>query len=209
MQPSTKLAKMIKDFRARRPADLDPAFHFPPQRASLRLQYTPVDYDNYHILHELFHQDDWPFINKHFKDRERLDEYVVILKEWVQYSVKYCACDWIIYRSADRAPIGVLHLYDLSRIGKGKNDHRCTIGFAIQNGYRRQGYAAEAVHNLLSYIFRHFHVDSVLAYTALHNEPTLQLLRKLSFRRQTNGYNNTEHFAFFEMNRADFSMLSL
>lgn len=205
IEPTTPahLADRIAGFRTRRPADAQPAFQFPSLPASERLHFAPVDYQNYQLLYQLFHQDNWPFINKYFKDEQRLDEYVVILMEWAKYSAKYGACDWIIYRSADQLPIGVLHVYDLSREGQGKHDHRCTIGFAIQRRFRRQGYAREAVLSLLQYIFTHFHFDTVLAYTALRNAPTLQMLEKLHFRRRTEHYDNTEHFAFFEMQRED------
>ncbi len=58
------------------------------------------------------------------------------------------------------------------------------VGYRIYPGYRRKGYAYEAVFALLSLVQEEFCLDLVLAGAIKENEPSIALLKKLGFHRE-------------------------
>lgn len=58
------------------------------------------------------------------------------------------------------------------------------VGYGIYPGYRRKGYAYEAVSALLSLVQKELHLDLVLAGAIKENEPSMALLQKLGFERE-------------------------
>ncbi len=189
--------RMDKIRSMRRP-EAQPYFHFPELLPSERLSYRPLGYDNYLTLNELFINDDSPYTNPEFKQLERIELYVVSLLEFAQYSPKRCGKDWIIHLAESGAPIGVVHMYDLTKETHKDSHRNCTIGFAIAAPYRRRGFATEAVDHLTTYIFQHFNLTHILAYTTKDNQPSQKLLSNLGFIRNDQDYSHPDHYAFFE-----------
>jgi RimJ/RimL family protein N-acetyltransferase len=62
-------------------------------------------------------------------------------------------------------------------------DGRVEIGYHVQAGHRRRGYAAEAVQALLEWAFGHPEVEEVMAEAAADNGASIGLLEKLGFSR--------------------------
>ncbi len=58
------------------------------------------------------------------------------------------------------------------------------VGYRIYPGYRRKGYAYEAVSALLSLVQEELHLDLILAGVIKENEPSIALLQKLGFERE-------------------------
>jgi len=58
------------------------------------------------------------------------------------------------------------------------------IGYGIYPGYRRRGYAYEALSALLSLIQEELYLELVLAEAVKENEPSISLLKKLGFQRE-------------------------
>lgn len=56
------------------------------------------------------------------------------------------------------------------------------IGYGIAPGYKRRGYAYEALSALLRCLLYDLHLDMVVAGAFPDNTPSLELLRKLGFR---------------------------
>lgn len=56
--------------------------------------------------------------------------------------------------------------------------------YGIYPGYRRKGYAYEAASALISLVQEDLHLDLVLACVLKENEPSVSLLKKLSFQRE-------------------------
>lgn len=196
-QLSQKMQDKIAFYRSMRRKEAKPFFEFPPLSPSARLEYLPLDYDNYHILHELFGQEDNPFVNLEFKEKEKIGSYVVDLREFAKFSPKRGAFDWLIYY--EDMPIGVIHLYDLTREKIDDKYKRCTIGFSIAEKYRRLGFASEAILHEMNYIFDHFpDIENILAYTYPDNEASIGVLRKLGFLPNTTDFLATYRYSFFE-----------
>lgn len=58
------------------------------------------------------------------------------------------------------------------------------VGYRIYHGYRRKGFAYEAVAALLSLVQDELRLDLVLAGVIKENEPSIALLQKLVFERE-------------------------
>jgi RimJ/RimL family protein N-acetyltransferase len=58
------------------------------------------------------------------------------------------------------------------------------IGYTLARGYQRQGYASEAIHALLDYLFGSFGLHRVLANCDPKNAASIRLLEKLGFRHE-------------------------
>lgn len=56
--------------------------------------------------------------------------------------------------------------------------------YRIYPGYRRKGYAYEAVSALLSLVQEELHLDLILAGVIKENKPSIALLKKLGFQRE-------------------------
>ena len=194
---SPEMNDKITFYRSMRRPQAAPFFNFPVLPPSRRLVYVPLGYDNYEVIHTLFQEDDNRFVNQEFKDKKRIGIYVVDLKEFARYSPKKGAYDWLLYDQ--NTPIGVLHLYDFTQEKLDSKYKRCTIGFAIGKPYRQQGFAAEAIQQGVSYIFKHFEeIEKVLAYTYPDNTASIKLLEKLGFRANTIDYMPQDRYTFFE-----------
>lgn len=59
-----------------------------------------------------------------------------------------------------------------------------TIGITLARPYQSQGYAREAAHRLLSYLFDDLKVHRVRADTDVENLASVRLLERLGFRRE-------------------------
>ncbi|MBX2872728.1 MAG: GNAT family N-acetyltransferase [Saprospiraceae bacterium] len=200
-QLSQKMQDKITFYRSMRREEARPFFEFPPLLPSVRLQYLPLDYDNYHILHELFAEEDNPFINLEFKEKEKIGIYVVDLREFAKFSPKRGAFDWLIYWEGQ--PIGVLHLFDLSRERANGKHKKCTIGFSIGQKFRRNGFAFEAISHQVEYIFEHFgDIERIIAYTFPNNKASIGVLKKVGFALNTKDYLSMDRYSFFEKWRA-------
>lgn len=201
-QLSQKMQDKIAFYRSMRREEARPFFEFPPLPPSARLQYQPLDYDNYEILHELFAEEDNPFINLEFKEKEKIGIYVVDLREFAKFSPKRGAFDWLIYWK--NRPVGVLHLFDLSRERANGKNKRCTIGFSIGKEFRRKGFASEAISHQIEYVFEHFsNIERIIAYTAPNNEASIGVLTKLGFSSNAEDFLSTDRYSFFEKQRVN------
>lgn len=74
--------------------------------------------------------------------------------------------------------IGVINLK-----GAPDVDGRVEIGYEVQGGYRRRGYASEAAKALIDWCFQQPEVKAVRARTLRQNEPSQQMLQQLGFTR--------------------------
>lgn len=148
---------------------------------SARLSYELVDWANFSTYLALFAHDPSLFVDARFKQRATLEAYAVQLLTEASSSWKRGAADWLVRRRADGQPLGVLHLYDLSReIIDGRLGH-CAVGYALAAPFRRQGYAFEALSHLLEQAATRFGRSEARAIAAVDNLASEALLRKSGF----------------------------
>jgi RimJ/RimL family protein N-acetyltransferase len=176
-----------------------PAIEVPAVLPSARLSYHLLDEHNEGEMLAMFTGDDNPFVQPDFKQAESLAYYVDNLWTYSRHSVKRAGRDWLL-REGEWGPyVGVLHLYDLS-LDPFHNSHRkCTIGFAIRDSARRQGYASEAVGHLLQFLRQELGQIRVLAYTATNNAVSQAFLIQQGFVAVPAGrYHGRGRYAYFE-----------
>lgn len=161
-----------------------PRFRYQNLPDSERLSYELMSWENFGLYRQLFENDPSPFVETQLKVREEIEEYVVMLLESYRYSFKRGACDWFLKRRNDGSYVGVLHLYDLSHeFWKGKHSPP-SLGYAIAEPFRRQGYAFEASKHLLGLIPTIFGRYEVTADPRVKNAASHELLRKLGFEEK-------------------------
>jgi aminoglycoside 6'-N-acetyltransferase len=92
---------------------------------------------------------------------------------------------WAIERRATGQMIGDLAFYLLSR-----DTRQAEIGATLARDYQGLGYAREAVHRLLEYLFDELALHRVCANCDPENIPAWQLLERLGFRREAHFVEN-------------------
>lgn len=148
--------QLVRDWQQRLADDpartrrLAPAFPYQDLPPSARLAYELVGWRNFAAYLPLFAADPSPFVDARFQHRAALESYAVGLLTELRCSWKHGAADWLVRRRADGQPLGVLHLYDLSREVFGGQVPHCAVGYALGAPFRRQGYGAEALGHLLA-----------------------------------------------------------
>lgn len=100
-----------------------------------------------------------------------------------------------VERREDGVPVGMCGLLQRDFL-----EHP-DVGYSLIDAYAGLGYAREAAAATLAWGFERFGATRILAMTALHNEASIRLLRRLGFRelgqRQTPGY--AEPSRYFEL----------
>ena len=163
-----------------------PSFPFQHLPASARLGYELVDWSNIFTYQSLFANAPSPFVEPRFRQRALLETYAVDLLTNMRYSWKRGGCDWLLRRTTDGQPIGVLHLYDLSHYDLsheviGQHIPHCTVGFAVAAPFRQQEYGSEALNHLLIQAAGLFGRTEARALSAAENQASAALLRKCGF----------------------------
>lgn len=100
----------------------------------------------------------WSFVDELI---QRETQYSIVLKETMEV-------------------IGCIRLMD----DDSRQVEAMEVGYGIYPGYRRKGYAYEAVSALLSLVQEELRLDLVLAGAIKANEPSIALLQKLGFERE-------------------------
>jgi RimJ/RimL family protein N-acetyltransferase len=158
-----------------------PRFDYQNLPDTQQLRYELLTWDNYTQMLDLFQNDPNPFVMDDFKTIEELEMYAVSQLEYNWYSFKRGACDWFLWAKDTNELVGVLHLYDLNwELYEGKHPS-CTVGYAIGEKYRRQGFAFEAMTHLLTQIPLIFKRYEVGANPKIANINSRYLLEKLGF----------------------------
>ena len=84
----------------------------------------------------------------------------------------------VIERLSDQAVVGMVDITDFAPAhGRGE------VGIAIQAGYRKQGYAREALQLLCEYVFGFLFFKQLTAHVSVDNEGSLQLFRACGFQQ--------------------------
>jgi RimJ/RimL family protein N-acetyltransferase len=190
-------------FRSQGAALLSTA-RFPPVPPSHRLIYEPLDKHNLFAVGEMFRGDDSPFVQGEYRDSRELEAYLEAHLRFTRCSITKGGCDWLFRHAENGQYVGLFNVYDLNRESPVRGDYprKCTIGFATRAEYRRQGFTAEAIENFLAYIFRHFEVAYVLAYTLKENKASAALLRKMNFSPNQADYLFHDRYNYFERFRS-------
>ncbi len=74
--------------------------------------------------------------------------------------------------------IGMIDLFSFDPL-----HNRAEIGIAVHPGYRRKGYAGDAVQQLVDYSFLFLHMHQLYVYIPADNTASLRLFKKSGFKR--------------------------
>jgi RimJ/RimL family protein N-acetyltransferase len=96
---------------------------------------------------------------------------------------------------------------DIGCLVKQEDARQATIGYRLDSGVWRKGYAFEAIHCWLGYLFEDLNMHRVVADCDTENTASYRLLEKLGFRREAhfiesyleNGaYTNEYHYGLLQ-----------
>ena len=84
----------------------------------------------------------------------------------------------VICKKEDKQQVGFIDIYDFSPRHK-----RAGLGIIIDESFRNQGYAKEAINAVLNYGFRHLDLHQFFAYIELDNLESLRLFESCGFEK--------------------------
>ncbi|HFK1437054.1 TPA: GNAT family N-acetyltransferase [Bacillus cereus] len=85
---------------------------------------------------------------------------------------------WYVLRKEDDSVLG-----DIGFKGKPNEDQTVEIGYGFTEKYWNQGYATEAVKELIDWAFKTGEVETIIAETLLDNYSSMRVLEKLHMKR--------------------------
>ncbi|WP_242319681.1 GNAT family N-acetyltransferase [Bacillus cereus group sp. BfR-BA-01349] len=85
---------------------------------------------------------------------------------------------WYVLRKEDDSVLG-----DIGFKGKPKEDQTVEIGYGFIEKYWNQGYATEAVRELIDWAFKTGEVETIIAETLIDNYSSMRVLEKLHMKR--------------------------
>jgi len=95
----------------------------------------------------------------------------------------------VIAAKDDHRPVGDISYHHLNMLNR-----TCEVGYLIAPSERGNGFAREALHLLIKYLFLELNLNKVYAQTASFNKASIKLLESLEFKldgtlRQHHYYN--------------------
>ena len=85
---------------------------------------------------------------------------------------------WYVLRKEDDSVLG-----DIGFKGKPNEDQTVEIGYGFIEKYWNQGYATEAVKELIDWAFKTGEVETIIAETLIDNYSSMRVLEKLHMKR--------------------------
>ncbi|PEP99240.1 GNAT family N-acetyltransferase [Bacillus wiedmannii] len=85
---------------------------------------------------------------------------------------------WYVIRKEDDIVLG-----DIGFKGKPNEEHIVEIGYGFIEKYWNEGYATEAVRELINWAFQTEEVETIIAETLLENISSIRVLEKLHMKR--------------------------
>jgi len=85
---------------------------------------------------------------------------------------------WYVLRKEDDSVLG-----DIGFKGKPNEDQTVEIGYGFIEKYWNQGYAIEAVRELIDWAFKTGEVETIIAETLIDNYSSMRVLEKLHMKR--------------------------
>lgn len=174
-------------------------FFLPDIPPSVRLTFEPLTYENGLQLFDIFKNDPNPFVDERFKIQDEAEDYVSYMMEYTRFSIKNAAFDWLLRLNTTGEYMGVFHLHDLSNQVFGSANRKATIGYAVGEKFRRQGFVREAITHFSTFVFDNSNKIKLLVYTNRENEATIQLMHSLKWQQQDDKYVYSDKYAYFEL----------
>lgn len=181
-------------------AGREPLWRFSDIPPSGNLVFERLHFDNRDLVLEMFEGDESPFVDRAFKSPDNL--YAYVAAQWIcgPYSPKHGSADWVA-RTRHGDPVGLLHVYDVSRETWGLNHRRCSIGYVVVESLRGSGLAEEAVRALQDHLYQTLDMLMLLAMPDRENERSARFLKKLGYEERSHDFCASDRYRFFELYR--------
>ncbi len=105
-----------------------------------------------------------------------------VLKQYIEASQNDVFADkqlrLMIMRKSDNVVLGTIDLSDFAPLHL-----RASVGIALHQNYRKEGYATEALQLLCHYAFDFLHLHSLTAYISIENQDSVALFSSCGFMR--------------------------
>ncbi len=186
-------------WRQARTKTMQQHFFLPNVIPSVRLAFEPLTYENGLQLYEIFKNDAHPFVDERFKSEAEVADYVACMMEYARFSNKNAAFDWLIKLKSTGEYIGVFHLHDLSNQVFGSANRKATIGYAIGEQFRRQGFACEVITHFSNFLFENSNKIKLLVYTDKENTASICLMQSLNWQQNDDKYVYSDSYTYFEL----------
>jgi ribosomal-protein-alanine N-acetyltransferase len=149
----------------------------------------PIETDRLVIRN--FRADDWPDLQE-ISVKYKASEYAQYDQEWptsadeIKGMVKWLAEGDRFFAVCLRSTGKVIGLIALNP-KPDQGDRVYGLGYVFNSDYYRQGYATESCRAIVDYAFDALQADRLTVGTALANEPSRRLLKKLDFKESGRG----------------------
>ncbi|MPQ45026.1 GNAT family N-acetyltransferase [Clostridium tarantellae] len=106
-------------------------------------------------------------------DKDAAKEFITFIRFKYKYKERI---DWSIYSNKDKKCIGLVGIYNISKI-----DARAEIGYIMSKKYMRKGIMTMALNKVLGYLFNNLKFNRIEANVYKENLPSIRLCEKLKF----------------------------
>lgn len=132
--------------------------------------------DDIDAIYSIYEGNDLRYMENLYDDKQQEYQYI---KDYQKYIYNFYDFGIWLFENKNTGEI----------IGRGGAEYkldpdgslRAELGYIIKNGYKRQGYAYEALSAIIPYIKEHFDVGEVRAVIHPDNTASIGLVRKLGF----------------------------
>lgn len=193
------IEESIKFWQEARTKTMQQHFFLPEVPPSVRIAFEPMTYENGMQLFEIFKNDTHLFVDARFKSESETADYVACMMEYARFSNKNAAFDWLLKSKTTGEYIGVFHLHDLSNQVFGSTNRKATIGYAIGETFRQQGFAHEAITHFSNFLFENSNKIKLLVYTDKENTASVRLMHSLNWQQTDDKYVYSDTYTYFEL----------
>lgn len=142
-----------------------------------RLVLRKFEEEDYLAMYENWASDEEVAKNAGWPKHEKKEDTKELVKMWVEEYQEENVFNWIIV--LDKVPIG-----SITVVSKDMNNHTCELGYNIGRKYWNQGYATEAIHDVVEYLFNSNLFDTITAQCFEFNIPSIRVLEKNGFIKE-------------------------
>lgn len=193
------IEESIRFWQEARTKTMQQHFFLSDVRPSVRIEFEPLTYENGMKLFKIFKNDTDSYVDERFKSERETEDYVACMMEYARFSNKNAAFDWLLKLKTTGEYIGVFHLHDLSNQVFGSANRKATIGYAIGEEFRRQGFIQEAITHFSNFLFENSNKIKLLVYTDKENTASVRLMHSLNWQQTDDKYVYSDTYTYFEL----------
>ncbi len=143
-----------------------------------RLVLRKFKEDDYQAMFDYWASDESVATGAGWPKHENPEDTKGLVKMWVDEYKEDNVFNWIIELKKEH-PIG-----SITVVRKDLGNHTCELGYNIGSKYWNNGYATEAIHTVIDYLFKTGLFDVITAQCFEHNKASIRVLEKNGFVKE-------------------------